>query len=67
MTDRTKEALGWLEGQTQNECGAWHSDSEIQGIARAAMGLIREMENDMHHMGLIIEEYEKEMKKGKTA
>ena len=36
-------------------------------IAEDAIALLNQQENDIHHMGLIIDEYEKELKKNQDA
>ena len=40
MTD-VNTVLSWLEGLTQDDWRAYHSDSEVQNIAVAAMELIK--------------------------
>ena len=34
--------MGWLEGLTQDDWRQWHSDSEVQETAKAALKMIRE-------------------------
>ena len=36
---------------------------DIKQMCIDAIAMLKEQENDIHHMGLIIEEYEKELKK----
>lgn len=40
MTD-VNTVLSWLEGLTQDDWRTYHSDSEVQNIAAAAMELIK--------------------------
>lgn len=40
MTD-VNTVLSWLEGLTQDDWRVYHSDSEVQNIAAAAMELIK--------------------------
>lgn len=40
MTD-VNTVLSWLEGLKQDDWRAYHSDSEVQNIAAAAMELIK--------------------------
>lgn len=40
--DRKIEVMGWLEGLAQDDWMKWHSDSEVQGIAKAALELLKE-------------------------
>lgn len=43
MPDR-KKVLSWLEGLAQDDWQRWHSDSEVQEIAKAAFELLKEQE-----------------------
>ena len=52
--------MGWLECLAEDESMMFHSYSEVGNIARSALALLKEQDNQIHHMGLIIEEYEKE-------
>ena len=36
--------MSWLEGLAQDDWPKWHSDSEVQGIAKAALELLKEQE-----------------------
>ena len=62
MPDRER-VVSWLEGLADDDWREYYSDSEVQETARQALNLMNQQENDIHHMGLIIEEYEKELKK----
>jgi len=41
MTDR-KTVMSWIEGLTQDDWPIWHSDSEVQETAKAALELLKE-------------------------
>ena len=43
MEDRVK-VLSWLEGLTFDDWHMYHSDSEVQNIAKAAFDLLKEQE-----------------------
>lgn len=43
MTDRTT-VMSWLEGLAQDDWRMFHSDSEVQEIARSALALLKEQE-----------------------
>ncbi len=43
MHDR-KTVMSWLEGLTQDDWQSFHSDSEVQQIAIAALALLKEQE-----------------------
>ena len=43
MADRVK-VLSWLEGLTDDDWRMYHSDSEVQNIAKAAFDLLKEQE-----------------------
>lgn len=43
MTDR-KEVMSWLEGLTDEDWRRYHSDSEVQNIAKEAFELLKEQE-----------------------
>ena len=43
MNDR-KTVMSWLEGLTQDDWPVWHSDSEVQETAKAALELLKEQE-----------------------
>ena len=55
--------MSWLEVLADDDWADLHSDSEVQNIAKAALELLEEQDNQIHHMALIIEEHEKEIKK----
>ena len=57
-----KTVMSWLEVLAQNDWQDFHSDSEVQNIAKSALALLKDQANDIHHMGLIIESHEKELK-----
>ena len=42
--ERKIEVMGWLEGLAQDDWMNWHSDSEVQNIAKAALDLLKEQE-----------------------
>ena len=42
--DRRTEVMGWLEGLAQDDWMNWHSDSEVQNTAKAALDLLKERE-----------------------
>lgn len=48
MKDR-KTVMSWLEGLTQDDWPKWHSDSEVQETAKAALELIKEQEPKTGH------------------
>ena len=43
MADRTT-VMSWLEGLAQDDWRMFHSDSEVQEIAKAAFALLKEQE-----------------------
>ena len=43
MADRTT-VMSWLEGLAQDDWRQFHSDSEVQEIAKAAFALLKEQE-----------------------
>ena len=43
MADR-KTVISWLEGLAQDDWREWHSDSEVQTTAQAALELLKEQE-----------------------
>lgn len=43
MADR-KTVMSWLEGLAQDDWAEWHSDSEVQTTAQAALDLLKEQE-----------------------
>ena len=43
MKDR-KTVMSWLEGLTWDDWPKWHSDTEVQEIAKAALELLKEQE-----------------------
>lgn len=43
MADR-KQIMSWLEGLAQDDWHMYHSDSEVQEIAKAALSLMEEQE-----------------------
>ena len=44
MNDKNMVVMGWLEGLTQDDWGQWHSDSEVQETAKAALKVLKEQE-----------------------
>lgn len=44
MADR-KTIMSWLEGLAQDDWAEWHSDSEVQTTAQAALDLLKEQES----------------------
>ncbi len=44
MTDR-KTVMSWLEGLSQDDWAEWHSDSEVQTTAQAALDLLKAQED----------------------
>lgn len=67
MTEKDRnDVLDWLNQIVNPDDVDWrefYSDSEICLLAKNTLVLLNQQENDIHHMGLIIEEYEKELKK----
>lgn len=57
--------MSWLEGLADDDWADLHSDSEIQNIAKAALEIIEDQCNQIHHMGLIITEHEREIERVK--
>lgn len=49
MTDREK-VLSWLEGLTEDDWRMYHSDSEVQNIAKAAFELLKEQEVEIERL-----------------
>ena len=47
MTDRVK-VLSWLEGLTFDDWRMYHSDSEVQNIAKEAFELLKERQGKGH-------------------
>lgn len=45
MADRTT-VMSWLEGLAQDDWMMFHSDSEVQEIARSALALLKQQEAD---------------------
>jgi len=45
MTDREK-VMSWLEGLSDDDWRRYHSDSEVRTIAKAALKLLKEKEED---------------------
>lgn len=45
MEDRI-QVMSWLEGLAQPDWHMFHSDSEVQNIARAALDLLKEQKTD---------------------
>ena len=54
MTDK-KTVMGWLDGLTQDDWQKWYSDSEVQGIAKAAFALLKEQDN-CENCAIVIED-----------
>ena len=48
MTDR-KTAMSWLEGLTFDDWRMYHSDTEVQNIAKCALELLKEQEPKTGH------------------
>ena len=48
MADRVK-VLSWLEGLTDDDWRMYHSDTEVQNIAKAAFELLKEQEPKTGH------------------
>ena len=44
MTDRTQAVMAWLEGLAQDDWRMFHSDSEVQAIARSALAMLKEQD-----------------------
>lgn len=42
MIDRRTQVMSWLEGLAQDDWPMYHSDSEVQEIAKAALALMEE-------------------------
>lgn len=42
MIDRTTQVMSWLEGLTFDDWHMYHSDSEVQEIAKNAFDLLKE-------------------------
>ena len=49
MTDR-KTVMSWLEGLAQDDWREWHSDSEVQTTAQAALDLLKEQEEQIEQL-----------------
>ena len=49
MTDR-KTVMSWLEGLAQDDWAEWHSDSEVQTTAQAALDLLKEQEEQIEQL-----------------
>lgn len=62
-----------MSGDECRECPYGHEcrDTDLPygmpHLADDALALLKQQDNDIHHMGLIIDEYEKELKKLKPA
>lgn len=50
--DRKTEVMSWLEGLAQENWRVFHSDNEVQNIAKAALELLKEQDE-------IIQRYKK--------
>ena len=44
LEDTRTQVMSWLEGLAQDDWRQFHSDSEVQEIARAALALLKEQE-----------------------
>ena len=44
--DDKKTVMSWLEGLAQDDWREWHSDSEVQTTAQAALDLLKAQEAD---------------------
>lgn len=53
MADREK-VLSWLEGLTDDDWYMYHSDSEVQNIAKAAFELLKEQEDTIRQLRLAL-------------
>ena len=49
MTDREK-VMSWLEGLAQQDWRMFHSDSEVQVIAKYALALLKEQEAEIEQL-----------------
>lgn len=49
MSDR-KTVMSWLEGLAQDDWAEWHSDSEVQTTAQAALELLKEQEEQIEQL-----------------
>ena len=45
MIDRRTQVMSWLEGLAQDDWHMYHSDSEVQEIAKTALELLEEQDN----------------------
>lgn len=42
--------MSWLEGFAQDDWREWHSDSEVQTTAQAALDLLKEQEEQIEQL-----------------
>ena len=49
MHDR-KKVMSWLEGLTDEDWRRYHSDSEVRNIAKAALELLKEQEDQIEQL-----------------
>ena len=54
MTDR-KTVMSWLECLAQDDWPRWHSDSEVQEIAKAALSMLKEQEAEIRQLRLALD------------
>lgn len=45
-----KTVMSWLEGLAQDDWAEWHSDSEVQTTAQAALELLKEQEEQIEQL-----------------
>ena len=49
ITDKNT-VMSWLEGLTQDDWRKWHSDSEVQETAKAALAMLKEQEAEIERL-----------------
>jgi hypothetical protein len=42
-----KKVISWVEGLAENDWRLFHSDSEVQNIAKAVLALLKEQEQEI--------------------
>ena len=57
MPDREK-VMSWLEGLSQNDWQDFYSYSEVQNIAKSALKLLQEQENEIDTLKTLVLGYE---------
>ena len=45
-----KTVMSWLEGLTWDDWHEYHSDSEVQNIAKSALELLKEQQEKIHQL-----------------